>query len=160
LREYLPGVDRQLVLGAAAPSRLAVDHDLADLEPDQVEIEAAEALGSGRIDGRLTLEAFASRVVGDLEVVVIDVVTAVAVLGVVLVPDPGRPGRARLPLRLRRRGYADQQHSGDDPRHQPRLQTTRRLIRKASHRFHPLLVLPGSYPHPGHSNAAPCASLA
>jgi hypothetical protein len=70
--------DGQL-LAAARPGCLPVAHlDVAHLEADEVEVEAAQVLGGPDGDGRLPLQTVRRGVVGDVEVVVADVVAAVA----------------------------------------------------------------------------------
>ena len=75
--------DGQLLPGAAVGRRLAVDGDLPDLQSHEVEVEGREVLGRGRLDGRGAGEDVGRGVVAQVQVVVGDVVPAVAVQWVV-----------------------------------------------------------------------------
>ena len=92
--------DGQL-LPAPAPGRVvAVDGERPDLQPHEVEIEAGQVLEGPRLDGGDPGEDVGGRVVTHVEVVVPDVVAAVAVEREVRVPDAGCTGRSH---RVRRR---------------------------------------------------------
>ena len=87
-------VDDQLVLLALELRGRAADRDRTDRQAMQVEVELRERLGRlGRDRGGPAQDA-ARRVVGDREVVVLDVIPAVPVLGVVRVTEPRGAGRA------------------------------------------------------------------
>lgn len=118
-----PRGDRQLLAVAAERRAPAVDLHAAHVQPDQVEVEAAQALDGRGPDRRLPLEAVARRVVRDVQVVVADVIAAVAVTGVVRVADAGRPRgtAAAFLLRLRHAGSAEQERRAGGYCHEPSL---------------------------------------
>ena len=99
-----PGVGRREL-----SRRLAVDRQRSNVHPAQVQIEPVEILGGDEVDGGDTIEpAFdrgrsrRRRGVGDVEVVVLNVVSAVARVGEVVVAGTCRSGRvSRLAGRLR-----------------------------------------------------------
>ena len=100
---------------------LAVDLDAVDLQPDQVEVEARQLLGGGRRDRCQAREPVRGGLVPRVEVVVADVVPAVAVLREVAVTHAGRSRGGCRPL-LRIGGNRDgrrrqrQDCEGDDDR--------------------------------------------
>ncbi len=97
LQRALRGNDE--LLAAPTPAcPLAVDLNPAHVEPNQVEVEAAETLGGGCAYRRIPVELICGRVVGDVQVVVADVVAAVPVRRVVRVSEPRRAGNAILRL--------------------------------------------------------------
>jgi len=90
--------------------------DVAHLEPDEVEIEAAEVLCGPGANRRVPLEPVGGRVVRDVEVVMADVVAAIAVSREVGIADARRSRRAgQWWLRPRGRGAerAEQQCRAD-----------------------------------------------
>ena len=102
--------DDEFLPGPRPLCRFAVDLYLADRHPDQVEVEAAQRLCRLRLDRGLAVEDIRRRVVGDLQVVVADVVPTVAVGRVVGVSEARRTGFATgsralgRDVRLRRGG--------------------------------------------------------
>jgi hypothetical protein len=118
--EALPSPDRSTrrdgqLLAAARPRRLPVaDLDVAHLEPDEVQVEAAQVLGGPGGDGRLPVETVRRGVVGDVEVVVADVVAAIAVAREIGVAHAGRARRTRpRGLSLRGAGAEGADQEGD-----------------------------------------------
>ena len=88
---------------------LAVDPDISHPQAIEVEIEARQRLGGARRDGRPTLQPVGRRVVGEVEVVVRDVLPAVAVGWKVRVADAGRSRAWGLPrIRDRQPGSTNQ----------------------------------------------------
>ena len=101
--------DGELARVAAPRGRPSVDLDGAHREPDEVEVERGQVLGRAGRDGGDALEDVGVRRVADREVVVGDVVAAVAVEGVVRIADPWRPG-----AEPRCRGRAGGGQQGDE----------------------------------------------
>jgi hypothetical protein len=85
----------------------SVDRDPADPEAQQIEIEGGESLRRSRLDRRDAPEPVLGRRVGDLEVVVIDLVAAVSLQREVGIADSRRARALRLG------GRRQQQRSGD-----------------------------------------------
>jgi hypothetical protein len=93
-----PRRDDELLAEAHPPRAPPVDRDALDVEPDQVEVQAAQVLGRLRLDVGIPVETVGRGVVVDLKVIRAHVVAAVAVPRVVAVPDPRGPGDARAPI--------------------------------------------------------------
>ena len=87
-------LDHELLAVAAPVRAFAVDLDAVDGHPDEVEIEAAQALRRLGTDRRLAVEPIRVGVVVDVDVVPSDVVAAVPVGREVVVAGARGPGRA------------------------------------------------------------------
>ena len=97
-RQFLPRA-----VGAGAP---AADRDVLDVQALEVQVEGRQVTGGARRDRRRAGEVARARVVVELQVVVADVVTAVARLGEVRVARTRAAGAAlnRAPATARREG--------------------------------------------------------
>src|SRR5690606_19547274 len=84
--------DRQFLSLAPETGGCAVDGDLLHVEAPQVEVQGGEVLGRAGGDGGGAGQVVRAGVVGEVEVVVRDVVPAVARPGEVRVPQPGARG--------------------------------------------------------------------
>jgi hypothetical protein len=94
--------DHELLAASAPTCPLAINLDPAHVEPDEVEVEAAQVLGGGCAYRRIAVELVCRRVIGDIELVVPDVVAAIPVQREIRVSEPGRAGNGNpareLPL--------------------------------------------------------------
>ena len=91
--------DDELLTVTGEPGSSVVDHETLDREAAEIEIEAVEPLGGDRIERRLTLQLARRRIERQLEVVVADVVPAVAGEREEAVAEAARTGRTRWPGR-------------------------------------------------------------
>src|SRR5689334_12725938 len=103
--------DDQLVPGAAVGRGGVVDAHQADVQPVEVEVESVQVLGSGRGDDGVGVELARGRVVHHAQVVVADVVPAVAGQWVEHVTEAVR---ARAELHRGRRGRRGRVMKGRD----------------------------------------------
>ena len=89
----------ELLAVTREPGLSFVHRDAIDREAPQIDVEAVEPLGGDRIERRLTLQLARRRIERQLEVVVADVVPAVAGEREEAVSEAARTGRARWPGR-------------------------------------------------------------
>ncbi len=87
--------DPQLAAVSVVHDWLAIDGHAPHRQPIEVEVEARKVLGRPDGDGGHSFEHARGGVIGQLEVVVVDVVPAVAVEGEVGIAEPGCAGAER-----------------------------------------------------------------
>ena len=81
--------DRELVIVAFPVGRPVVDADGLDGHADEIQVEAGEVLGRTRFNRGDACEHVGVRVVGELQAVVLDVITAVAIEREIRIAHPG-----------------------------------------------------------------------
>ncbi|RAO59289.1 hypothetical protein LUPAC06_02010 [Micromonospora saelicesensis] len=111
-RQSVAGRHHQLAVAASVLGRRVTHADRADLQADQVEVEPGQVLrGGGRDDGS-TAQPVGRRVVADVEAVVPDVVTAIAVPRHVRVAGIGGTGPEAVAVVARTTGGGQSDRAG------------------------------------------------